>query len=215
MKAKLSAGVKALANGAGNEDSAPVLRGVHVTKKEAVVADGWMLVIKQLQPQEMQLEPIADDGIEEVTIPADAIKACKGEELNLQTIEAMKEIPSAELMGKDAKVTTTKIVARMDGADFSVEADAIEGKYPNYEGLFPTSLFIGQFAVNTKLLKKMLRTLPDNEMLQFRVSEPDKPIEFQCIDVDGDLPIRGMFMPMGCSWEHTVWKSKDGTSQEK
>lgn len=209
MRAKLTASVKALANGAASDEDRPLLQGVYITEKEAVVADGFLLVIKVLQPQEMQLEKVADDGIREVNIPANALKACKGDEVMLQTIEVMRHIPSAELLRADATVTTTKVVARLDGADFSVEADAIEGEYPRYVKLFAPSPLVGQVAVSTKVLKKLLRTLPDDSFMQLRISLPDKPIEFQCQDEDGDLPIRGMIMPMNVMWEHTKWKTKD------
>jgi hypothetical protein len=208
LKAKLTPSVRALANGAASDEERPILRGVHITNKEAAVADGWLLVIKPLQPQEMSLEPVVDDGIDRVIVPADALKACKGDEVYLQTIEAIRSIPSAELLSEGTTATTTKVVARMDGADFSVEADAIEGEFPNYEGLFTPSPLVGQIAINTKLLKKLLRTLPDDAMMQLRISESDKPIEFQCADDDGDLPIRGIVMPMHCTWEHTAWKTK-------
>ncbi len=212
MRAKLSQSVRALANGAASgEDANPVLRGVHITDKEAVVADGFLLVVKAVQSQEMELEKVVDDGIKEIIVPADALKACKGDEVQLQTIEAMRSIPSGELLGN--KVTATKIVARLDGADFSVEADAIEGQYPEYEKLFKSSLLVGQVAISTKVLKKLLRTLPDDSMMQLRISEPDKPIEFQCIDPDGDLPIRGAIMPMGCVWDFVKWKSENKKSE--
>ncbi len=209
MKAKLTPSVRALANGASSDEDKPIMSGVHITEKEAVVADGFLLVIKPLQPQEMALEPVVDDGIHKVNVPADALKACKGDEIVLQTLEAMRVVPSGELLGGDKQNLATKIVVRLDGVDFSVEADSIEGEYPAYLNLFSSSKFVGQFAVSTKLLKKLLRTLPDDSMMQFRISEPDKTVEFQCADPDGDMPIRGALMPMHCTWEHTKWLTKN------
>lgn len=205
MKIKLTGGVRALANGISTNEDKPIMSGVHVTKEEAVVADGFMLVIKKLQLHEMSFEVAADDGINSVVIPSDALKACKGEEITLQTIEAMKP-PIGGLMASEQP--GTKVVVRMDGADFSVEADSIEGTYPDYKHLL-SSPFVGQIAISTKLIKKVLRTLPDDGMLQLRFSEPDKPIEFQCSDTDGDLPIRGLIMPMSISWLHTQWLTQD------
>jgi len=209
MKAKLTAGVRALANGAATDNDRPVLTGVYMTENEAVVADGHMIVVKRLQPQEMPLEPVMDDGIRSVIVPSDALKACEGEIINLQTIEAMRVIPESKLLDPNATRTATKVVVRMDGAGFSVEADAIEGSYPSHRELFASSPFVGQVAVSTKVIKKLLRTLPNDSMMRFRISEPDKPVEFQCIDPDGDVPIKGIFMPMHISWENTKWETRE------
>ncbi len=209
MKAKLTPSVRALANGAVSNEEHSILQGVYINEKEVVVADGFLLVVKQLQPKEMELDPVVDDGIKEVNVPADALKACKGDEIMLQTIEAVRSIPSEELLSHGATVTKTKTVARMDGPDFSIEVDAIEGKYPDYKGMFNPSPLVAQVALNTKLLKKLLKTLPDGAIMQLRISNPDKPVEFQCQDDDGDLPIRGVIMPMAITWEHTRWLSED------
>jgi hypothetical protein len=182
------------------------MAGVLITDTEAVVADGFMLVIKTLQVNEMDFDKMDDDGIKQVIIPGDALKACDGELIKMQTIESMVKRELGVLpMGAELSQVNTKIVVRLDGADFSVEVDATDGNYPDYKHLFTPSALVGQFAVSTKVLKKLLRTLPDDSTLQFRISEPDKPLEFQCSDPDGDLPIRGLAMPMNMSWMQTKW----------
>jgi hypothetical protein len=124
-----------------------------------------------------------------------------------------------ELLNDKATSPITKIVARMSGDEFNVEADSIDGKYPDYEGMFKESPLVGQIAINTKILKKLIKVLPDESMLILRISGPDKAIEFQCSDPDGDIPIRGIVMPMLFSGLHTQWKTKDnfgndGSSEE-
>lgn len=214
MKAILSETVRDLANGASNDKERPILTGVKFTEREAVVADGNLLVIKQLPQLGMDLDNTPDDNIKQVIIPADAIKACKGETVIMQTIESLKSAPSAELLNDKATTPITKIIARMSGDDFNVEADSIEGNYPDYNGLFNESPLVGQVAVNTKILKKLIKVLPDESMLILRISDPDKAIEFQCSDPDGDMPIRGIVMPMLFSGLYTKWKTKDtGKSQ--
>lgn len=212
MKVKLSQTTRALANGAASGDERPILTGIKITKTEAVVADGFLLVIKTLQPAEMEFEKPVDDGIGEVVVPADAIKACKGEAVILQTIEAMKPVPKAELLGGNATVAASVIIARMEGDEFNVEADSIQGKYPDHDQLIGgVSPFIGQIAFNTTLLKKLLKTLPSDSIVQFRISEQNKPVELQCQDPDGDIPIRGVIMPMDVLAANTIWRTKPET----
>lgn len=209
MKAILSETVRDLANGASNDKERPILTGVKFTEREAVVADGNLLVIKQLPQLGMDLDDTPDDNIKQVVIPADAIKACKGETVIMQTIESLKSAPSIELLNDKATTPITKIVARMTGDDFNVEADSIDGNYPDYTNMFGETPLIGQIAINTKLLKKLIKVLPDESMLILRISDVDKAIEFQCSDPDGDIPIRGIVMPMSFSGLHTQWKTKD------
>lgn len=206
MKAQITPAVRALAHGAASDENRPILNGVNFNHDQAVVADGFMLVIKQLPSPEMDLGESIDDGISEVNVPADALKACKGDKVDLQTIESLRQVPTAELLKSDATVSMSKIVARMTG-EFVIEADAIQGTYPDYTKLFGSSPLKGQIAINTRLLKRMLKTLPDDEILRIRVSEPDRPIEIQCSDPDGDIPIRGLIMPLNCNWNDVVWKT--------
>lgn len=210
MKLKLSQATRALANGTLGDDNRPILSGVKVTPKEAVVADGFMLVVKTVQTQEMDLDNKVDDGINEVIVPADALKACKGKYIDLQTIEAIKQIPSQELLDAGATVSQTKIIVRLEGEDFNIEADSIEGNYPDHNLLIGgVSPLVGQVAFSTDLLKKLLKTLPGDSQIRFRISEPDKLVEFQCADPDGDIPIRGVVMPMNMSWLNTQWRTRE------
>ncbi len=209
MKVKLTAGVKLLANGASNKEDSPLMRGVHITKDKAVVADGSLLVIKSLQVNEMDFAPTFEDGIDDIIVPAEALKACKGDEIGLQTIEAMRSVPKEHLLDPDASETVTKVVARLDGEDYSVEVDAIDGDYPNHVALFKPSPFVGQIAISTNVLKKLFKALPNDSIVKLRISEPDKPVEFQCTDPDGDLPLRGLVMPLATSWLNTTWRTEE------
>jgi len=210
MKTKLNDGVVRLANGASTDEDRPVMTGVHVTKDHAVVADGYMLVIKTLQLNEMKLDVEADDGITSVIIPAEALKACSGEVIEMETIESMRLTPDGDkLLVPNAQKPEMRTVVRMDCEGFSVEADSIPGNYPDYSALFSASPLVGGIAVNTKTLKKLLKTLPNDATLRLRVSEPDRGIEFQCVDTDGDLPIRGIIMPEQVSWIHTTWRTPE------
>ncbi len=208
MKAKLTEAVRLLANGTANDkDSSPIMRGVLITERQAVCADGYIVVIKQLPSPEMNLDgPPIDDGIKTVVVPSDAIKACKGDDVALSCVEVMK----ASLNQLDAIVgDKTKIVARLDGADFSVEADAIQGEFPKYEKLFTPSPLIAQIAFSPRIMKKLLRTLPDDGVVRLRISAPDKAVELQCTDPDGDIPIRGLIMPMAVSDLNVTWNTPD------
>jgi len=177
LKAKLTPAVRDLANGtASDKDSSPILRGVLIKEREAIAADGFMIIIKQLPSPEMELEPDkGDDGIKEIVIPADAIRACKGDDVQLSCMEVMRN-PLSQL---EAITDRYKRVARLDGPDFSVEADAIAGEFPKYPNLFSPSPLVAQIAFNSKVIKKLLKALPDDGVIQLRISEPDKAIEFQ------------------------------------
>lgn len=212
MRVKLTESVRLLSNGVSSDkESNPITRGVKISEREAVVSDGFIIVIKQLPSPEMELdEPSVDDGVREVIVPADAMKACKGDVVTLTTMESLMAPVSQldSLIGADKK-----IVARLDGADFSVEADAIEGQYPDVERYFTPSPVVTQLAFNQKVIKKLLKTLPDDGMLMMRISDPDRPVEFQCADPDGGIPIRGLIMPAHVGWLNTTWKTID-TSKE-
>lgn len=210
MKAKLTPAVRALANGTANDKEAkPFLKGVYIRGREAAAADGFLLVIKQLPPDELPLDgPHQDDGIDEVIIPADALKACKGD-IQMECIEVIKADPG--LLTK----LEPKIVVRLNGPDYDVEAESISGTFPDYTALFPPSPLIGQVALNTSLLKKLLRTLPDDSNMILRISEPERPVEFQCADPDGDIPIRGLIMPLHLAWNLIKWKSTNDTPSEQ
>ena len=202
MRAKLTKNVKILANATCRDTERPILTGVYLHGLTAVATDGYILVIKTLATPEMALDAVADDGINEIIIPADALKGCPGDDIELECIETVKVKTNSML---EETTNPIKTVVRLNGDGFSVEADSIEGHYPNYLGLFPKTPKFGEVAVNTALLKKLLKSVPDNATMRLRISEPDKPIEFQCVDDDGDEPIRGIIMPLAVLPE-TLWK---------
>ncbi len=208
MQAKLTETVRLLANGVASEkDSSSIMTGVLVTEREAVCSDGFIVVIKQLPSPELELDgKLVEDGIKSVIVPADAIKACKGDDVALSCMEALN-VPVSQLDGIIGN--KTKIVVRLDGANFSVEADAIQGEFPKIEKLFVPSPLIAQVAFSTKVLKKLLKTLPDDSLLQLRISEPGKAVEMRCVDPDGDIPISGLIMPMHTSELNIIWKTSE------
>lgn len=197
---KITPAVRALANGTANSEGSPALTGVLINTKEAVAANGFMLIIKPLPAPEMEMEELSENGIPDVIVPADALKACKGDKVQLTVIETMHR-PTGQL----ATEPETKNVVRLDGEDFSIEADAVRGTFPDYMGLFQMSPLVAQIGISPQTLKQLLKALPDSGVLQLRISSPDKPIEFQCSDPDGEMPIRGLIMPMNCAWLHTQW----------
>jgi len=213
LKAKLTPAVRDLANGtASDKDSSPILRGVLIKEREAIAADGFILIVKQLPSPEMDLDNNqVDDGIKEIVIPADAIRACKGDDVQLSCMEVQRN-PLSQL---EAITDRFKKVARLDGPDFSVEADAIEGEFPKYPNRFSPSPLVAQIAFNSRVIKKLLKALPDDGIIQLRVSEPDKAVEFQCTDPDGDIPIRGIISPMVCLWDKVTWKTANPVNPEK
>jgi predicted acyltransferase len=75
---KLTPATRALANATSKNDDRPILSGVKITKREAVAANGFIVIIKAMPAPGMNLEQIGDDGIDEVIIPSDALKACDG-----------------------------------------------------------------------------------------------------------------------------------------
>lgn len=208
MKAKLTSAVRALANGTATEkESIEALTGVLIKEREAICADGFILVIKQLPQREMDLDgKDQEDGIEEVIIPAENLKMCKGENVQLSCVEVMR----GSLNQIDEIIKgENKTVVRLEGEGYAIEADAIQGEFPKYLKLGGLSPKIAEVALNTKLLKKLLKTLPDDVSLKLRISSPDKAIEFQCDDPDGDIPIRGMIGIKPCLWDKITWRTED------
>lgn len=210
MKAKITTAVRDLAHAtAQGKDAYPVMTGVRFTRREATATNGYLVVIKQLPPPEMEMDgPAKNDGIGEVNVPADALLACKGEEIRMETSEVRNPKRVGQL---DAGHLPTKLIVRMNGPDFDVEADSIVGTFPNVEAMFAPSPLRGQIAFNTNVIKKLLKALPDDSFFALRISDPEKAVEFECIDPDGDIPIRGLIAPMQMSVENLKWKCQDST----
>lgn len=204
MNGKLTESSQALINCAETgKEARPTLKGLLIRDGRIYAANGFIAITKVL------LDGESADGIGEVIIPPDAVKACKGD-VELSCVETMIT-PKSGMMDMPG----TKTVVRLKGESYDVEADATEGNYPDVMSLFhgadgQIKAFI---SLNTTLLKKLAKSLPDDSFVTFRIIDHNIPVEFQCMDPDDTgEPIRGIIMPGLVKTDDLKWfanKKKD------
>jgi hypothetical protein len=205
----LSEGVRLIANAASTDkEGNPVLRGVLVTEDEAIASNGIIVVIKKLPQEGMSMFGVTqEDGVKSVIIPSESLKACaKGEvELNVYSVEKQDQ---SHLLGSEKLDHRTSI--RLVGEEFDIADEAIDGEYIDYRKYFVPSPIRAVVAMNSAQLKKLLKSLPDDATIEFRISDPDRPVEVQCADADGgDFPQRGLIPTCHIDWRQLNWRTEE------
>ena len=182
----------AMANGASKEDPHPILQNMHLTKGRIEVADGFIILTRELDLEEGEEKP-------ETLLPARMVKGIES---------GQKQQALLKTDGEKAVVTYQDEVGRAvefePALSFKTSGD---GKsFPDISQHFDRcgTKKKAHIAVNVGLLKKMLACLPDTGHLRLGITELDKPLEFECSNMD--RPIRSMLMPMIIDWEGFKWK---------
>ena len=186
----------ALVNGTSKEVARPMLQNVHLNKGRLEAADGFILAFREadVSPEEKEITTLLPAGILRTiksTPKKQAILTVGTEELQIQyqndAGEPIDYNPTLSFQPGD----TTKT-------------------YPELKQLFPKDTTKkAHIALSVSLLKKLLTCLPDEGYLRIGITEIDKPLEFECSNMD--RPIRGMVMPMFVDWEDFKWHREPET----
>uniref|UniRef100_A0A6M3LJ28 DNA polymerase n=1 Tax=viral metagenome TaxID=1070528 RepID=A0A6M3LJ28_9ZZZZ len=180
----------ALVNGTGKEDARPMLQNVHLNKGRLEVADGFMLAFREtdVTPEEKEITTL---------LPAKILRTIK----STTKRQAILAVGTEELQVRYQNETGEPV-------DFnptlSFHPGDTSGTYPELTQLFPKDTTKkAHIAVGVGLLKRLLACLPDDGHLRIGITEPDKPLEFECSNMD--RPIRGLVMPMFVDWQDFKW----------
>jgi hypothetical protein len=198
----------ALTNGCAKEDSRPVLTNLCLRNGKLAAADGFMLVVRDADLAEGENPP-------ETMLPAKILKTIKpGHSVKVGRVNRKV---SAELTinGRcevSYKTETGEPVEYETSMSFK---PSNPGTFPNYNQLFPK----GQektavTAVSVRLLKQLVKCLPDDGIVRLGIVNPTSPLEFHCTDTFSERPIYGMLMPMYVDWSTFRWP-RDEENQEK
>jgi len=184
----------ALVNAACNEhDTARlVLQCLHFTKGRVEAADGFMLVVRDLDLQEGEEKPEALLNARMVK----QIKPARRQEAILQITDKRATVNYHDEEGKPAEFEPS--------ISFAVYGD---GKsFPSTDVLWTTMEKKAQIAIDVGLLKKLIAILPADGILRIGIIDEKSPLEFECSNMD--RPIRGMIMPMYVDWKEHKWNGK-------
>jgi len=149
-------------------------------------ADGFMLAKRKalLDEKERELE---------VLLPASMVKNIK-----------LRGDQTIDLVIEDNKATVN--YSGLLEYEPKYQFNLCKEKYPDYQKLIkdvPTEKK-AKIAVSVKLLKQLVKVLPDDGICRIGITDVDKPLEYSC-DVDG-RPIEGLIMPMYVDWGGFEWE---------
>lgn len=176
MEIKLTKADRAVANAAATNDDRAVLMALHFGDGEIAALNGFMLAVRKV------------DGIDEgadFMLPAAPILKAK---------DISKQIDSTLIERPDGAEDATLL-----SAEFArVPLRHVEGTYPAYRQLFPTTEVKGTVRLSSRYLKTLLAIAgKDADSIVLKVRGSEEPVEFECLQTyNGDTPTRGLIMPM-------------------
>jgi DNA polymerase III sliding clamp (beta) subunit (PCNA family) len=174
----------------------PELGSALFTKSKTVATDGIRL-----------LEVSVPSGVEPSEWPKqDGLSAMRGCEPFLADAKMVAErvrlprkpsLPIFECAAiahlDDSKVEF--ITSDLDSVSRSV-IKRIDGKFPDYEQLFPAGAPVAEVMLNGKALVELLKTMSElDEKVRIKFYGADKPVVLECEQVDRQRA-RGLMMPM-------------------
>ena len=182
----------ALVNATCGETTRPMLQCLHFTKGRVEAADGFMLVVRDLDLQEDEDKPEALINFKMIK----KIKPERRQEIFLAITDSKATVNYRKETGEPAEYEPS--------ISFATYKD---GKlFPDTDQLWTTAEKKTQIAVGVGLLKKLLAIMPNEGILRIGITEPTAPIEFVCSNMG--RPIRGMLMPMFVDWGEHSWHGK-------
>ena len=165
MKVILDKDATRLAKGAETDFSRVNLMQVHFKDNEMFTIDGFMLIRKAIEYEE------TGEGV----VPAKILEKANGKTVTLSINETDK-------------------VAEIYNGEYTIKVDTPQYTSPTIDTLYNKTEKKAEIALSTKLLSKVLKCLPTDCTLYFRVAETNAPVEFQAIE-SGDLVAEGLIMP--------------------
>lgn len=181
MKAALDEGAVAVAHAAAGEEAKPILTCVRIGDGEIVAADGFLLARRELKTE----------GEGAIMVPAKAI--LKGQKICPDRSHLVLEESNGDVVLKS-------VDPRPWAKEFiTLQTKVVEGSYPGFQNLYPTSEPVGFIALSPGLLRKILDIATDASLIKFRIRKSTDPVEF----VAGETS--GLIMPMWTPEEDEHW----------
>lgn len=168
MKAKLNKTAQGIAAaGEAKDSSRPVLTNVCIRGGRAIAGNGFILATAPVEVE-------GDEG-HDMLIPIAMIAA-----LQESSPLAKKVGIEVEEVGEDVKGIV------VNGKEL-IEASAPrkEFAFPDYEAMVPKTAPKAFISFSGTLLKQLVKVVGDDDLIFFRIREPDKPVEFVSGDVHG------------------------------
>ena len=186
-----------MVNGTSKEPGRPILDNICLRDGKLAAADGFMLVTRDADIVEGKHEG-------DTLLPASIVRTIKSSPKR-----------QAELVIDDGTLS----VSYKDGLNRPVDFDPTlqfkpytGGTFPKYSQIFPEDTTKkAHIALDVRVLKKVLACLPDNGILRIGITEPYKPMEFECSNLD--RPIRGLVMPLNVDWQEFKWYREEETKE--
>jgi len=180
----------ALVNGTSKNDSSPILQNVHLNKGILEAADGFMLTRREadVTPEEKEITTLLPATI------LGTIKSSPKKQVVLTVVADELQVQYQNENGEPIDFNPT----------LSFHPGDTTKAYPKLTQLFPKDTTKkAHIAIGVGLLKRLLACLPDEGHLRIGITEIDKPLEFECSNMD--RPIRGLVMPMFVDWQDFKW----------
>lgn len=180
----------ALVNGTSKNDSSPILQNVHLNKGILEAADGFMLARREadVTPKEKEITTF---------IPTKILKTIRGTSKKQAILTLGAEELQVQYQDKVGKSIDFNPTLKFQAGDTT-------RTYPELTQLFPKDTTKkAHIAIGVGLLKRLLACLPDEGHLRIGITEIDKPMEFECSNMD--RPIRGLVMPIFMDWQDFKW----------
>ena len=192
---KLSKSDLRLVNGVAQEKSRPSLGHVLLRRGRLVAADGFILVMKQVSEEGETLGQEQD-----VLLPT----------AMLNLLKPGKHETAEVVLGEDntLRAVVRELGGRKKDPEFVFNRVDRDVHFPKYEANVPRNEKVGCVALDIKLLKKLLSSLPGEGILRIGVAQPNEAVEF-CINDEQERPIRAFQMPMFVPWEGSQWLIDD------
>lgn len=192
----------ALTNGCAKEGSSrPVLTNLCLRNGKLAAADGFMLVVRNAGLAEGENPP-------ETMLPSTilkTIKPCHSVKVGRIIRKVSAELSINGRCEVTYKTDTGEPVEYETSMSFK---PGNPGTFPNYDQLFPkVQEKTAVIALSAKLLKQLVKCLPDDGIVRLGIINPTSPLEFHCTDPfsDSDRPIYGLLMPIVVDWKEFKW----------
>jgi hypothetical protein len=143
------------------------LENVYITDGEIIASDGYMIIRKELE-----------DSCPDMAVSA--------KELIRGFRQLGEPTPTLELESDEAKLSSPNIEIRLKTKNLCENNAALTFK------VFPIQTPKAEITLAAKVLKKFLKTLPDDAFISFGIRGETEPVEF----VVGDCDIYGLIMPI-------------------
>lgn len=182
---------------ASKSEMRPEIAGVYFSKDKTVATDGVRL-LEVRTPSDVKVEdfPMVDGkaamrGVQPFIVPARSVREIKiPKKTNLPICQnvAIKHLDDKRVEFLTTDLETAKITT----------ARRVEGKFPDYEAIFPTGEPAAQVVVNGELLAELVEIMAKvggaTKSVRVKFYGPEKPIVLEAGELNQKA--RGLLMPI-------------------